>query len=72
MPRPMTSLYLDEEQLKGIRQIVLELKNTVPYATQSSVIRFAVDAVIADWQKARRRKEIIEAVRQQQDRNHHK
>ena len=64
----MTSLYLDEEQLRGIRQIVLELKDTVPYATQSSVIRFAVDAVITDWQNSRKRKEIVEAVRQQQDR----
>jgi Arc/MetJ-type ribon-helix-helix transcriptional regulator len=68
MPRPMTSLYLEEEQLKAIRQIVLELKETVPYATQSSVIRFAVDAVISEWKNLRRRKEIVEAVRKQQER----
>ena len=68
MPRPMTSLYLDEEQLRGIRQIVLELKDTVPYATQSSLIRFAVDEVISDWKNPRRRKEIIDAVKKQQER----
>jgi hypothetical protein len=68
MTRTLSSVHLDEEQLRGIRQIVLELKDTVPLATQSSVIRLAVDLVISDWKNPRRRKEITEAVRKQQER----
>jgi hypothetical protein len=68
MTRTLSSVHLDEEQLRGIRQIVLELKDTVPLATQSSVIRFAVAGVIADWKNLKRRKEITEAVKKQQER----
>jgi Arc/MetJ-type ribon-helix-helix transcriptional regulator len=68
MTRTLSSVHLDEQQLRAIRQIVLELKDTVPYATQSSVIRFAVDAVIADWRNPKRKKEITEAVKKQQER----
>ena len=68
MTRVLSSVHLDEDQLRGLRQIVLELKDTVPLATQSSVIRFAVDLVISDWKNPRRRKEITEAVKKQQER----
>ena len=65
MKRVMTTLYFDPSQLKGLRKAVFDLKDQIPNATQSDLVRVAVDGLLQNWRKPEQREVIVKAVRRQ-------
>jgi hypothetical protein len=65
MKRIMTTIYVEPQQLKGLRKAVFEIKEQIPTATQSDLIRVAVDSLLQSWRKTEQREGIVKAVRLQ-------
>lgn len=63
MKRVMTTVYVDPEQIGGLRKTVFELKKAgMVTATQADLVRVGIDMVLHAWRKTEQREVIFKAV----------
>ena len=62
----ITTIYLSDSQLKGLRKITRSLQdNEIPTCTNSDVIRTSLESIFASWPE--NRKKIVAAILEQRE-----